>query len=171
MTSYREAVADALIREATSGDLPFIREMLYESSFAMEEPKPSFDAIEAPEIIRYLPDWDRRGDRALIAELEGRAVGAAWYRLFSVDDPGYGFVDTETPELSIAVAADWRGRGIGSALLAGLLEVARADGFSALSLSVARSNTRARGLYDRCGFEVVTVDEVEDGLTMRGPTD
>jgi ribosomal protein S18 acetylase RimI-like enzyme len=161
-------VYEPLIREATPADLPFIRHMLYESSFAMEEPKPSLDAIEAPEIIRYLPEWDRRGDRVLIAEADGRAVGAAWYRLYPAVDPGYGFVDTDTPELSIAVAADWRGRGVGKALLGRLLEVARCDGFPGLSLSVARSNVTARSLYERCGFVVVAIDEVEDGVTMRG---
>jgi GNAT superfamily N-acetyltransferase len=52
----------------------------------------------------------------LIAIDDGFPVGAAWYRLFRKDQPGYGFVDEETPELAIAVVPSRRGRGIGEAL-------------------------------------------------------
>jgi ribosomal protein S18 acetylase RimI-like enzyme len=107
------------------------------------------------------------GDRALVAESRGRPVGAAWYRLFPRSDPGYGFVDDQTPELSIAVVPDARGHGVGKSLLNGLLETARRDGFRALSLSVARSNRVACNLYERCGFEVVVADDGTGGVTMR----
>jgi ribosomal protein S18 acetylase RimI-like enzyme len=40
-----------------------------------------------------------------------------WSRCFTRDEPGYGFIDESIPELSIAVATDARGRGIGTALL------------------------------------------------------
>jgi GNAT superfamily N-acetyltransferase len=156
-----------VIREAGPEDLPFLREMLYEASFAMEEPKPPRDAIEQAQIIRYISDWGRPGDRALLAEVDRRAAGAAWYRLFPETDPGYGFVDARTPELSMAVAPRERGRGVGRALLERLVDQASRDGFDALSLSVARSNVAARRLYESCGFEIVAVDEAEDGLTMR----
>ena len=62
----------------------------------------------------------------LIAIDDGFPVGAAWYRLFRRDAPGYGFVDEETPELAIAVVPSRRGRGIGEALLEALCERARA---------------------------------------------
>jgi ribosomal protein S18 acetylase RimI-like enzyme len=160
-------LGELVIRDAAEDDLPFLREMLYEASFAIEEPKPPGDSIEQPQIIRYISDWGRPGDRALVAEAGGRPVGAAWYRLFPEADPGYGFVDPSTPELSMAVVAADRGCGVGRALLERLLEVARRDGFEAVSLSVGRANVAARGLYESCGFEIVAIDEAEDGLTMR----
>jgi hypothetical protein len=39
----------------------------------------------------------------VIASAGPNAYGAAWYRLFPARRPGFGFVDEETPELTIAV--------------------------------------------------------------------
>lgn len=105
----------------------------------------------------------REGDFALVAEEDGEAVGAAWYRLLSGDEPGYGFVSADVPELSVAVLASRRGGGIGSALLDRLVESARGDGRPGLSLS-ARGRNPARMLYARMGF--AEVGAVDDSLTM-----
>lgn len=161
-------MATILVRNAElPDDRLLLWEMLYAASFAMDEPKPPRGAVNRPEIRRYLWGWGRPGDHALVAECQGHRVGAAWYRLFPTADPGYGFVDEHTPELSIAVAPRARGHGIGRLLLDRLHEVAREDGFTALSLSVGRSNTAARSLYERCGFEVVQADDGHGGMTMR----
>ena len=116
---------------------------------------PAFaDVVEEPATARYIEEWGRDGDVAVIAEVAGRPVGAAWYRLFSREGPGHGFVDEAVPELSIAVAPEARGQGIGTALLRALVEQAGRDGFAALSLSVEEDNAAAR-LYAREGFERV----------------
>ena len=91
-------------------------------------------------------------------------MGAAWYRLFGKDRPGYGFVDEQTPELAIAVVPSARGRGVGSKLLDALLARAREAGYAALSLGVDRDNGGAIELYERHGFE--RVGETEDSVTM-----
>ena len=70
-----------------------------------------------PPVRRYVERWGRPGDTALIAIQDFQRVGAAWYRLFPADNPGYGFVDEETPELSIAIVPSRRGSGLGSELL------------------------------------------------------
>jgi ribosomal protein S18 acetylase RimI-like enzyme len=98
--------------------------------------------------------WGRPGDTVLIAVDDAFPVGAAWYRLFRRDLPGYGFVDEETPELAIAVVPSRRGRGIGEALLEALCDRARQDGYRALSLSVERENPALRGFYEAHGFAV-----------------
>ena len=90
----------------------------------------------------------------MIALDEGFPVGAAWYRLFKEGEPGYGFVDEQTPELAIAVVPSRRGRGLGEELLEALIARARRDGFRRLSLSVDRDNP-AIGLYERFGFRKV----------------
>ena len=95
----------------------------------------------------------------------GRGIGAAWYRLFSENAPGYGFVDASTPEVAIGVVPGWWGRGVGGALLDALLGAASSQGFAALSLSVELDNPAAR-LYERKGFVGLFVDE-EGSRTMR----
>ena len=53
----------------------------------------------------------------------------------------------------IQVASEWRGKGIGSAILRDLIDRARADR-KALRLRVLRENARAQRLYRQLGFVV-----------------
>jgi hypothetical protein len=92
-------------------------------------------------------------------------IGAAWCRLFTSAEPGYGFIDEATPELSIGVVEGDRGRGVGDALLAALLERVAAEGGAAVSLSVEPGNARAVRLYERHGF--VALAGAGGALTMR----
>ena len=115
----------------------------------------------------YVKGWGRAGDTALIAIEDGFPVGAAWYRLFRRDLPGYGFVDEETPELAIAVVPSRRGGGIGDALLNALYERAKADGHRAVSLAVERDNELLVSYYEKKhGFTRVGEDGA-DSITMR----
>ncbi len=52
----------------------------------------------------------------------------------------------------IAVDANLRGQGVGTQLLHGVLEFARAHGYQTVRLDVVDSNPRARQLYERLGF-------------------
>lgn len=115
-------------------------------------------------LVRYVEGWPSDGDAGVIAENENRVIGAAWYRRFARDRPGFGFIDEFTPEVSVAVAHGRRGRGVGSQLLAALIEIGRERDFEGLSLSVDSRN-RAVNLYRRLGF-VVALDE-DDSYTMR----
>jgi ribosomal protein S18 acetylase RimI-like enzyme len=117
-----------------------------------------------PPVRRYVERWGRPGDTALIAIQDFQKVGAAWYRLFTEANAGYGYVDEATPELSIAIVPSRRGSGLGSELLDALLDRARADGYAAISLSVEEGSP-AVGLYERHGFERVGDDD--GGVTMR----
>jgi ribosomal protein S18 acetylase RimI-like enzyme len=117
-------------------------------------------------VALYVKGWGRPGDTALIAVEDGFPVGAAWYRLFRRDQPGYGFVDEETPELAIAVVPSRRGRGLGEALLDALAERAREEGYDALSLSVPSEDAALVAFYGKHGFAVVHEDG-GDSVTMR----
>ena len=149
-----------MIRPGGPNDVRFMRDMLHHAYYWRENDPATADLP----VSRYVNGWGRPGDAAVIALDEGSPVGAAWYRRFRASEPGYGFIDESTPELTIAVVPSRRGRGFGSELLDGLLERARADGFAALSLSVERDNP-ALHLYERYGF--VRVGEVGNAWTMR----
>lgn len=144
------------IRPATAGDAEFLKKMLYEAAaWNPDWPRDRIlEALSDPVLPRFHEGWGRHGDSGVVAEREGEPVGAAWYRLFSADEPGHGFVDEQTPELGIAVLPLYRRRGIGETLLRALMVQAREEGFTGLSLSVAVHN-RSRMMYQRAGFEKV----------------
>ena len=106
-----------------------------------------------PRYTMYLTGWPRQGDYGLVAEQDG-PVGAAWYRTFTEASHGYGFVEEDVPELSIAVIASRRHEGIGRRLLVDLIDASIAQGCSAISLSVIEDNP-ARGLYESAGFVLI----------------
>lgn len=66
---------------------------------------------------------------------------------------GYG-------EIGMLVARDWRGRGVGSALMAVAIEWARAEGLHKLSLAVFPHNAAGIALYRKFGF-------VEEGRRVK----
>lgn len=137
------------LRLAALSDEPFLREMLYLALFVRPgEPPFPRSILQDNAIAHYINGWGTMaGDVGWIALLHEEPIGAAWLRRFSVSDPGYGFVDAGTPELSMAVLPRHRGKGVGSSLLARLLADA-----PAVSLSCDPAN-RARQLYRRFGFE------------------
>ena len=149
----------AVIRKAALRDARFLRDMLHHAFYARES---TFSGDEEP-VYRYVIGWGRPGDAGVIALDEGFPVGAAWYRRFTADEPGYGFVDEQTPELAIAVVPSRRGRGFGDELLKALLARAREEGYEQVSLSVERNNPALK-LYERHGFR--TVREVGNTYTM-----
>jgi ribosomal protein S18 acetylase RimI-like enzyme len=152
---------------ATPDDLPFLRAMLAEAAFPPGAERPP-DPLGDDHVARYLDGWGRPGDVGLVAWEDGRPVGAAWTRLLLADRAGYGFVDGDTPELSVAVAEGARGRGLGRALVVGALDLAAAHGWGRVSLSVALANDVAVGLYRALGFADVAPDGTS--MTMVAPS-
>ena len=71
-------------------------------------------------------------------------------RQFTGENRGWGYVDDSTPELSMAVLENYRGIGIGTALLEHMLNETEKR-YPDVSLSVDPEN-RALKLYKRCGF-------------------
>jgi GNAT superfamily N-acetyltransferase len=153
------------LRPGTDADLENVKRALFEAvSWNPEREIPPYEfTIAHPELTRYHEGWGRHGDLAIIAEREGEVVGTSLCRLFTAENHGHGYVDDETPELAVAVWDGHRGEGIGTRLMGGIEEAARAAGFAQLSLSVDADNA-ARRLYERLGYETLTVDD--EGVRM-----
>ena len=147
-----------MIRRGNRQDVRFLRDMLRHAFYWR-----SGGDVEDSLLWRYVSGWGRRGDAALIALEGGFPIGAAWYRLFSRAEPGFGFVDEETPEVAVAVVPSRRGRGIGSELLESLVALAREQGHEGLSLTVA-SDSPAMHVFEKQGFE--RVEETDGSWTM-----
>jgi GNAT superfamily N-acetyltransferase len=152
-------MTDLTIRPGTDADLPVYQRVLYEAlGWQPDSGIPPIEVVLAhPEAARYHGGWGRHGDLGVVAESDGEAVGGAYFRLFTEDDHGHGYVDDETPEIAIAVWGAPRGQGIGGQLLDALHDVARAAGFERLSLSVEVENRAAR-LYERHGYVTISED-------------
>ncbi len=144
-----------MIRQAGPQDVRFLRDMLKHAYHWRLNADPDLP------VARYVNNFGRPGDAGLVA-WENGPVGAAWYRHFTAREPGFGFVDEQTPELTIAVVPSRRGSGLGGELLRELLEFARGEGQTAVSLSAERGQT---GLYERYGFH--PVEEQDGTVTMR----
>jgi ribosomal protein S18 acetylase RimI-like enzyme len=156
---------DYSIRAVTKDDIPFLWEMLYYAAHMSEDGVTVAQAArDEPWLSRWVDDWGQQGDRGLIAvePVSSRKLGAAWLRLLP-EGFSTGYVDDETPELAIAVLPECVGRGIGSALLAALIDAVRAD-VPSIVLTVREGNP-ARHLYERCGF--VATGEVTNRVGTR----
>jgi GNAT superfamily N-acetyltransferase len=148
-----------IIRRGDRLDVPFMRSLL---AFAYNWHVNAFDT--AVSISHYVDGWGRTGDTALIAMEGGHSVGAAWFRLFPGANPGYAFLDEATPELTVVVVPSRQGQGIGTKLLAALIERGKAAGYPALAVSVRRDDADGP-LFLEQGFEQVR--EEGETLTLR----
>ena len=156
------------IRPATQADGAFLGDMVVEAAnWRQGGARPKHEVMTSAEHSRYLTGWMRPGDAGLIAvDAQGEPIGAAWYRMLPRSDPGFGYVGTGVPELIIGVRPIWRAHGVGRALLQGLCDQARAQGFARISLSVERDNF-ATTLYRSEGFAVTQSGFGRDTMVKR----
>ena len=156
------------IRPIEKTDVPFLWDSLYECIYVPEgKILPSRDILNNPAIAKYVENWVRVGDEGFIATIgeNQQPIGAAWYRLFPASNPGYGYVNDETPELSIAVVPHYRGKGVGQSLLIQLLQKARLSSSRQVSLSVDPSNPAVH-LYQKLGFERIGISGTSWVMTI-----
>lgn len=139
------------IRELRENETELLKDFLYEAIFVPDgEEPPDRSIVEQPELKVYTEDFGaREDDHCLVAELEGRPVGAVWTRIMN----DYGHVDDDTPSLAISLYSEFRGRGIGTQLLKNMLALLRERGYQSVSLSVQRANYAVK-MYRDVGFSI-----------------
>ncbi|MBR3629937.1 MAG: GNAT family N-acetyltransferase [Oscillospiraceae bacterium] len=149
------------IRPMRQTEYPLLDDFLYEAIFIPEgvEPPPR-DILQDEALQIYVRNFGSHpGDACLCAEADGRIVGAVWVRYMH----DYGYLDDETPSLAISLYPEWRGQGIGTALMEHMLQMLSDRGIRRVSLSVQKENYAVR-MYRRTGF--VTVRETDEEYLM-----
>lgn len=149
---------DCVIREMEKEEYGLLSEFLYEAIFVPDgaEP-PSKSILNCPELQVYIAGFGtNRHDKALIAEVDGNIVGAIWARIMN----DYGHIDMDTPSLAMSILGKYRGRGIGTLLLAQMLFAEKTAGYPKLSLSVQKDNYAVK-LYRKAGFIIVKETDEE----------
>ncbi len=140
-----------LLRTASAKDAAAILEIVMavraEQEYSLSEPDEpqTADEKEMKWLDTHLAD---PGKLAIVAEVNGRVVGM----LAFANGPRRRIA--HTGEFGMTIASEWRGKGVGTALLTTLVQWAAMHAtIEKLSLKVHATNVRARGLYRKLGFE------------------
>lgn len=150
-----------IIREMQRAEYPLLENFLYEAIFIPDgvEPPPK-SIIYRPELQVYISEFGKsKHDIALVADINGKIVGAIWGRIMN----DYGHIDDKTPSFAISVYKEYRGKGIGTALMREMLAILKKRGYKQASLSVQKKNFAAE-MYRKLGFK--TIDENEEEYLM-----
>ena len=78
-----------------------------------------------------------------------------------IRDSDYGHIDNDTSSFAISLYEDYRGLGIGTALMEEMLCILKDKGYKQASLAVQKANYAVR-MYKKTGFEVVDENEEEN---------
>ena len=146
------------IREMLTTEYPLLNDFLYEAIFIPDgvEPPPK-SIISSPELQVYVSDFGtQEHDRALLAEVNGKVVGAVWVRIMN----DYGHIDDMTPSFAISLYKEYRGQGIGTDMMQEMLTTLKNAGYKQASLSVQKANYAAK-MYLKLGFEILSENEEE----------
>lgn len=158
---YLEAAMDYNIRRIVEGEEDLLKEFLYEAIFIPDGvAAPSKSIIDQPELQLYIRDFGKKKeDIGFVAEIENTPIGAVWVRIMN----DYGHIDDDTPSFAISLYKEYRGLGIGTALMKKMLSILKAQGYKQASLAVQKENYAVK-MYQKVGF--VIVDENEEEYIM-----
>lgn len=152
------------IRKMTPAEYPLLENFLYEAIFQRDETNLApRDIIKKPELQVYIENFgQKKDDFCFCAEADGSVVGAVWVRNIK----GYGSIDETTPEFAISLYKQYRGKGIGTAMMEEMLKVLRGKGYSQASLAVQKDNYALK-MYLNAGFQIADENEEEYIMVCR----
>lgn len=140
-----------MIRPLTTADSKVLERSTLGNMNWCEERFTIIDVRTNPKFKHYTKFIPERGDFGFIAEEDGEPIGVVWALFLSPDDPGYGYINNQIPEMQVWVSEGHRHQGLGRALLRELQAEATHRGLPGLSLSVESDNF-SRNLYLSEGF-------------------
>ena len=149
---------DYKLRAILEGEDSLLKDFLYEAIFVPPgTPAPPKSIINQPELQVYIISFGtKKDDIGLVAEIDNKPIGAVWVRIMN----DYGHIDNDTPSFAISLHKDYRGLGIGTALMKEMLRILKDRGYKQASLAVQKANYAVR-MYQKTGFEIVNENEEE----------
>lgn len=147
-----------IIRPLRADEIDLLKGFLYEAIFIPEGVEaPDRSIVNQPELSLYYEGFGSgTADNCLVAEMDGKVVGAVWTRIMN----DYGHVDDDTPSFAISLYKDYRGQGIGTEMMRKMLELLKSQGWKRSSLAVQKANYAVR-MYKVVGFEIVDENDEE----------
>lgn len=147
-----------IIREILEEEYSLLEIFLYEAIYVPEGMlMPPQTIIRQPELQVYLTDFGKKKDDiGLVAEVDKGVIGAVWVRI--MDD--YGHINDMTPSLAISLYKEYRGIGIGTALMKEICDILKQRGYKQTSLAVQKANYAVK-MYEKVGFKIVDENEEE----------
>ncbi|SEA10458.1 GNAT family N-acetyltransferase [Rubrimonas cliftonensis] len=134
------------MRDAEAGDVEAIVAMLADDPLGAAREAPG-DPGYAAAFAAIAAD---PGERLMVAAIDGAVVGCLQLGVVpTLSRRGASRAVIE----GVRVAAPWRSRGVGAAMVRRAVEIARARGCAMVQLATDRSRTDAQRFYARLGFE------------------
>lgn len=143
---FRRSDADALYEFFTWGLSPETQRLYSTQPLDRHLVDTAINEADAPNVMR------------LVALENNHIIGCACWR----EQTSKPFI----PLLSIAVADNYQGLGLGRALMELLIDAAKLKGMSGIELHVFKHNERAISLYRKLGFQIVGDTDYERQWVM-----
>lgn len=147
-----------IIREIKESEYSLLEEFLYEAIFIPEgvEP-PEKSIINLPELQVYVENFGKeKDDICFLADINEKVIGAVWVRVMN----DYGHIEDGVPSFAISLYKEYRGCGIGTALMKRMLYELKQRGYEKASLSVQKANYAVQ-MYLNVGFDIIAENEEE----------
>ena len=146
------------IRQPKEDEYVLLNDFIYEAIYISEgKEAPPKSIINQPDIQVYISDFGKqKDDYCFIAEVDEKIVGAVWVRIMN----DYGHIDNETPSFAISLYKEYRGCGIGTALMKHMLSSLKQMGYKKASLAVQKENYALK-MYLKVGFKIFDENDEE----------
>lgn len=141
-----------LLRDATDADIAAIT-AIYAVEVTDFVNTYEYDVPDAAEMQRRMHDIVARGFPYIVAEVDGRVAGYAYANTYR------GRIAYQwTVENSVYVDAAFQGKGVGTALMQGLIDACVARGYRQMVAVIGEpTNTASIKLHERFGFHLVGI--------------
>lgn len=157
------------IRDAHESDMPAIVD-IYNSTIPSRMVTADTSPVTVESRLAWFHDHQQATRPVWVAEVHGAVVGWLSFSSFYTR-PAYN----ATAEVSIYIAEDYRGKGIGKVLLAKAIEHSPRLGITTLLGFIFAHNVPSLQLFEKFGFEcwgylpgVAVLDDLEKDLAILG---